>query len=103
MNAPTAIQPIPYQSAYEVPEEDEAQTNFDLQDTMRSISVKTYEDSGHAIRSVHAKTHGLLLGELTVEAGLPAAYAQGLFARAGSYPVVLRLSTTPGDILSDDV
>jgi len=103
MNAPTAIQPIPYQSAYEVPEEDEAQTNFDLQDTMRGISVKTYEDSGHAIRSVHAKTHGLLLGELTVEAGLPAAYAQGLFARAGSYPVVLRLSTTPGDILSDDV
>jgi hypothetical protein len=52
---------------------------------------------------VHAKTHGLLVGELTVEAGLPEVYAQGLFARPGSYPVVMRLSTTPGDILADDV
>lgn len=103
MNPPSTIAPLAYRPAYEVPEEDEAQTNYDLQDTMRSISVKTFEDSGHAIRSVHAKTHGLLLGELTVEAGLDPAYAQGLFAAPGAYPVVIRLSTTPGDILSDDV
>jgi hypothetical protein len=97
------IQPIPYEPAFETPEDDEDQTAFDLQTTMRSISTKTYEDSGRARRSVHAKTHGLLLGELTVEAGLPDAYAQGLFARPGTYPVVMRLSTTPGDLLSDDV
>jgi hypothetical protein len=103
MNAPHAINPIPYQPSYEVPEEKEVETNADLQDTMHKISVKTFEDSGHAIRSVHAKTHGLLVGELTVEAGLPPAYAQGLFAQPGTYPVVLRLSTTPGDILSDEV
>jgi hypothetical protein len=96
-------QPIPYEPAFETPEADEAQTAFDLQTTMRSISTKTYEDSGRALRSVHAKTHGLLLGELTVEAGLPEAYAQGLFAAPGTYPVVMRLSTTPGDILDDDV
>jgi hypothetical protein len=95
--------PIPYEPAFETPEDDEAQTAFDLQTTMRSISTKTYADSGRALRSVHAKTHGLLLGELTVEAGLPEAYAQGLFAAPGSYPVVMRLSTTPGDILGDDV
>ncbi|KQV36831.1 catalase family protein [Massilia sp. Root335] len=95
--------PIPYEPAFETPEDDEAQTAFDLQTTMRSISTKTYEDSGRALRSVHAKTHGLLLGELTVEAGLPEAYAQGLFAAPGTYPVVMRLSTTPGDILGDDV
>lgn len=35
--------------------------------------------------------------------GLPEAYVQGLFARPGSYPAVLRLSTTPGDILDDKV
>ena len=97
------IQPIPYEPAFETPEDDEDQTAFDLQTTMRSISTKTYEDSGRALRSVHAKTHGLLLGELTVEAGLPDAYAHGLFARPGTYPVVMRLSTTPGDILGDDV
>jgi hypothetical protein len=100
---PIMNQPIAYDPAFETPEDDEAQTAFDLQTTMRSISTKTYEDSGRALRSVHAKTHGLLLGELTVEAGLPDAYAQGLFARPGTYPVVMRLSTTPGDILNDDV
>jgi len=103
MTAPTTINPIPYQASFEVPEDDESQTNFDLQDTMRKISVKTFEDSGHATRSVHAKTHGLLVGELTVLEGVPALYAQGLFARPGTYPAVLRLSTTPGDILPDDV
>lgn len=98
-----ATQPVPYEPRYETPEEDEAQTSFDLQTTMRSISTKTYEDSGHATRSVHAKSHGLLVGELTVADGLPEAYAQGLFAQPGTYQAVIRLSTTPGDILSDDV
>jgi hypothetical protein len=98
-----ATQPVPYEPRYETPEEDEAQTSFDLQTTMRSISTKTYEDSGQATRSVHAKSHGLLVGELTVAEGLPDAYAQGLFAQPGTYPAVIRLSTTPGDILSDDV
>ncbi|QJE02347.1 catalase family protein [Massilia forsythiae] len=103
MNAPTSIDPIPYQPSFEVPEDDETETTFDLKDTMRGISVKTFEDSGTAIRSVHAKSHGLLLGQLTVLDNLPPVYAQGLFAQPGSYPVVMRLSTTPGDILSDDV
>ena len=103
MTTPAEIRPIPYAPAYEVPEEEEQVTTFDLKDTMHGISVKTYQDSGHAIRSVHAKTHGLLVGELSVLDGLPPAYAQGLFAQAGRYPAVIRLSTTPGDILSDDV
>jgi len=103
MTTPADIRPIPFAPAYEVPEDEEQVTTFDLKDTMHGISVKTYQDSGHAIRSVHAKTHGLLVGELSVLEGLPAAYAQGLFAQAGRYPVVIRLSTTPGDILSDDV
>jgi hypothetical protein len=102
MNQPVSS-PLPYEARYEVPEEGEDQTSFDLQTTMRSISTKTYEDSGRATRSVHAKSHGLLVGELTVAAGLPDAYAQGLFAQAGSYPAVIRLSTTPGDILDDNV
>ncbi len=35
--------------------------------------------------------------------GLPPVLAQGLFARAGTYPLVNRISTTPGDILDDNV
>lgn len=103
MNHPASTQPLRYEPAFEKPEDEEAQTSFDLQTTLRSISTKTYEDSGHAIRSVHAKSHGLLLGQLTVPAGLPEVYAQGLFAQPGSYPAAIRLSTTPGDILDDNV
>ena len=33
--------------------------------------------------------------------GLPHVLAQGLFATAGTYPVVMRFSTTPGDLLDD--
>jgi hypothetical protein len=55
----------------------------------------------NAVRAAHAKSHGILKGELIVEQGLPPHLAQGLFARAASYPVIVRLSTAPGDIHSD--
>jgi hypothetical protein len=69
----------------------------------QKIQGKVFEDTGHAYRGVHAKSHGILRGELHVAANLPAVLAQGLFARCRAYPVVLRLSTVPGDILDDAV
>ena len=70
---------------------------------MRKISETVFKDSGHAERGVHAKSHGLLRGELEVLPDLPPTLAQGLFAEPGTYPVVMRLSTNPGDILDDSV
>ncbi len=95
--------PLPYTPSVENPGPDEARLFDELAETMLSISRKTYEDGGHALRSVHAKSHGLLIGRLDVLDDLPAELAQGLFARAESYPAILRLSTTPGDILPDSV
>lgn len=61
-------------------------------------------DTGQALRSVHAKSHGLLRGELRVLSPLPPILAQGVFAEPGRrYPAVIRLSTPPGDILSDAI
>lgn len=97
------ITPLRYQPAFEIEEDDEADTVNGMLQSLQQISETTYAHSGHAIRSVHAKSHGLLLGELTVASGLPEAYAQGLFAQAGTYPAVIRLSTTPGDVLDDKV
>jgi hypothetical protein len=96
-------QPLPYDPSYEVLEEDEGQTIAALQDTMRDIAATVHKDSGHAPRGVHAKSHGLLRGTLRVLDRLPPDYAQGLFAADGEYPVVMRLSTTPGDLLDDKV
>ncbi len=100
---PIEIAPVIYQSAFEVTEEGEAGTQDELLKTLRSISVITFKDSGHATRSVHAKSHGLLRGELRVLDGLPPTLAQGIFATPGHWPVVMRLSTVPGDILDDSV
>lgn len=97
-----STQPIRYDPTFEVPEPDEAETTAAIVDTLRAISRKTFEDGGHGLRSVHAKSHGLLRGELVV-GDLPPALAQGIFARPAWYPAVLRLSTTPGDLLDDSV
>ena len=95
--------PLPYDPSYEVAEEGEADTIAGLIESMHDIAATVDKDTGHAHRGVHAKSHGLLRGQLRVLPGLPAAYAQGLFATAGDYPVVMRFSTTPGDLLDDHV
>ena len=95
--------PIRYTPDVEQPEADEAETTQGIMAQMRKIGETVFKDSGHAERGVHAKSHGLLRGELEVLPGLPPALAQGLFARPGTYSVILRLSTNPGDILDDSV
>jgi hypothetical protein len=100
----TARRPLPYDPAYEVPEEGEADTIAGLIASMQHIAATVDRDTGHAHRAVHAKSHGLLRGELRVLEGLAPEYAQGLFGNGGlAWPVVLRLSTTPGDLLDDKV
>ncbi|MFD1281176.1 catalase family protein [Methylobacterium goesingense] len=82
---------------------DEGETIEQLNKTFDKILHKVAEDSGHAVRSVHAKSYGILEGVLTVDANLPPELAQGLFAKAGEHPVYMRLSTNAGDILPDAV
>lgn len=103
MTSSVPAAPVRYQAAFEQPEADEAQTIRELLETMHKINRKTCQDDEHGLRSVHAKSHGLLTGELEVLGGLPPVLAQGLFAHAGSYPLVMRLSTVPGDLLDDKV
>jgi hypothetical protein len=95
--------PVRYSPSVERPVADEAKTTEGLIAVNRYINEKTFADGGHAIRSVHAKSHGILQGCLEVTSGLPADLAQGLFAKPARYPVVMRFSTIPGDILDDSV
>lgn len=96
-------QPVAYSPSVEHREPDEEDTQRQLIEQLLYISEVTFKDSGHATRSVHAKSHGLLNGELVIADGLPPTLAQGLFARPGKYPVMMRLSTIPGDILADSI
>lgn len=96
-------QPVRYDSSIEQADEDEAAMIASLVEDMLKIHETTSKDYGHAVRATHAKSHGLLQGELRVLAGLPGTLAQGLFSMPGTYPVVMRLSTQPGDMLDDSV
>lgn len=100
---PPAHAPLPYQPSCEALEDGEADTTDGLVEQLTKIASITYKDSGHATRGVHAKSHGLLRGELEVFDNLPLELAQGVFAHAGRWPVVMRLSSTPGDMLDDSV
>jgi hypothetical protein len=95
--------PLVFDPSMESPEQDEAETGQGLVETLHKITEITYKDGHHAIRPVHAKSHGLLKAELVVADDLPPVLSHGLFAKPGRYPAVMRFSTTPGDILDDKV
>ncbi len=95
--------PVRYTPEVETVRPDEALTIAQLCETFDTILERTAEDYGHAVRSVHAKSHGILEGTLTIDEGLPPELAQGLFARPGTHRVYLRMSTNAGDILPDAV
>ena len=103
MNSSFPVAPLRFEPSFEQIPADEVETTRELVETMRSIAEKTSKDYGHAVRSVHAKSHGLLDGELTVLDGLPPELAQGVFSRPGTFKVTMRLSTNPGDVLDDSV
>lgn len=95
--------PIRYDPSLETLEPDEAETFASLVETLHGINETTLADGGHPLRSVHAKSHALLKGEMRVLDNLRPELAQGLFASPGTYRVMLRLSTNPGDVLPDSV
>lgn len=92
-----------YSESVEVKKPDEDRVFEEIAATMRGISETFNDRARNAYRSVHAKSHGLLKGELQVFDNLPEPYRQGLFARPGTYGTIMRFSTNPGDILPDSI
>jgi hypothetical protein len=95
--------PIPYSSSFEALEQHEGDTQSDILDTLQKIQQTTYAQGERPLRAMHAKSFGLLRGMLTVLPDLAPELAQGLFQRAIAYPLVMRLSTSPGDVVDDSL
>jgi hypothetical protein len=93
--------PIRYAPSVETIADDEQQTIAALNDTFDTILATTAKDYGHAVRSVHAKAHGIIAGVMTIHGDLPPELAQGMFTTPGEHDVLMRISTNAGDILSD--
>jgi len=103
VDGPLTLLSLLYDLIYEIQEDKEAETGAQLNETLNSISETTFKDCKHAMRSVHAKSHGLLIAELQVHPNLPTVLAQGIFSHPKNYLAVMRLSTTPGDMLDYSV
>ncbi|MBZ4033804.1 catalase family protein [Flavobacterium sp. 17A] len=95
------IKYIPYSDSIEVIQPDEQEISQKIIDSMARVNRLMYEKYRHAIRDAHAKSHAVLKGELKVYDNLPEHLAQGLFAKARTYPVIVRLSTAQGSIVPD--
>ena len=95
--------PIRYTPDLEDISDDERQTIDEMNETFDDILKTVEKDEGHAYRSVHAKSHGLVEATVTIPEGLDPQLAQGIFARPGTHEAIMRISTNPGDILDDSV
>jgi hypothetical protein len=100
---PMAAIPLRYADSIETIAPDEEQQFEELATVMGKIGAILNDHYRHAVRPVHAKSHGLLKAELTVNSGLPAELRQGLFAAPATYGAIIRFSTIPGDLLADSI
>jgi hypothetical protein len=92
---------VVYRDDLEQPRPDEDQLVKKIADALHGNNVWAFKKYKHGIRDAHAKSHGILRGELTIYPDLPEPYAQGLFATPATYPVIARLSSTSGALRSD--
>lgn len=92
-----------YDAGIETPDADENDAIDGIVEAMTHESRIVADRERHAVRASHAKSTGLLVGTLTIAAGLPLELAQGLFATPGTYDVAVRLAQGPGETLSDRV
>lgn len=92
-----------YDDGIEQPEPDEAETIDGIVQGMTQQSETVEQRERHAVRASHAKSTACVVGEMTVATDLPEELAQGLCARAGTYPVAVRFAQGPGETLGDRV
>ncbi len=59
------------------------------------------EGTGRAVRGAHAKSFGLVKAEVEILADVPAAYAQGIYAKPGRHGALIRFSSTSTHLGAD--
>ena len=95
--------PLSYRPEVEHPDADEQTIIDGIILGMTQQSEKVEDREHHAVRASHAKSSACVLGELTVDDGLPPELAQGLFARPNRFDAAVRFAQGPGETLGDRV
>ena len=94
---------VRYSDDVEVKQPQEDEQSRQVVESMARVAKLMFEKHRHGIRDAHAKSQGVLKGELQIYDNLPEPLAQGLFKTPRTYPVIIRFSTSPGAILPDGV
>lgn len=94
---------VPYSESVEVKQPNEDEDVKEIRASFGRMREAAYEKHRHAVRDTHAKSHGILKGELQIYDNLTDELKQGLFRQSRTYPVIVRYSTSPGDILPDGI
>jgi hypothetical protein len=94
---------VEYREDLESPTDDEQQLIEKMIASLRDNNERAFKKYKKGIRDAHAKSHGILRGEMTVLPGLAEHLRQGIFATPKTYTVIARLSTTSGALRSDQV
>lgn len=92
---------VRYSPGIEVKQPDEDELIGKIIENMSGTSKSHFDKHRHAVRGVHAKIHGTVIGHLEIYNNLPEYLAQGIFAKPTRYPVVIRFSSSPPDLLDD--
>jgi hypothetical protein len=104
---PSALPPaeryVRYFDAIEVVQAGEAELIDKIVASMARVNRGVCDKHRHATRDAHAKSHGVLVGTLSVHEDLPAHLRQGMFALPATYPVVVRWSSAPGELYDDSI
>ncbi len=82
-----------------IPPNEEAEL-IHLAEILRDLQAKQAKKGGMG-RGLHYKAHAGVRAEVRTRDGLPAPYAVGIFARAGTYPAYVRFSNSVGKAQPD--
>jgi len=92
---------VRYRPDLEQPFPDEEELTRQVVAAMQHANEQVAAKHRHGLRDAHAKSHGILAGELRVKPDLPEHLSQGLFAEARSYEAWVRFSNA-NQAVSDD-
>ncbi|KJX95874.1 catalase like protein [Zymoseptoria brevis] len=85
---------------YEQPGEKEK--IWEVSEQFNRMQMMNFNEHHHCLRGTHLKTQGCVMGKFVVHENLPAHLAQGMFAKAGTYDVIMRYSSLTPKILPDN-
>lgn len=95
------VEYVRYDDTIEVKQPNEDGLIDQIVASIARVNHRVFDKHRHALRDAHAKSHGVLRGDLSVYDGLPTPLQQGVFRVPRIYPIIVRFSTGPGDIRHD--